>query len=155
MSYNAEEFRKIWEALNEFPIDESAFDFTEIDDIGENHNALLEMASIGEYGSFKITVYGGEGPIPHFHIYDKQTKRKICLKIGKAEYFKHGQYTNELDRDERKLLQKWLSLPNEDIWMDTKEKSSNYREICIEWNRNNRNCRVDVDQSIPDYAHMR
>ena len=152
MSFDMDTFKDVWDELNGL---EEHFDCSKMDEIEEEHGALLEMAEIGEFQSYKISVFTNEGNIPHFHIYDKQTKRKICLQIGKADYFKHGKYQNELMRDERKTIQEWLSLPNEDAWQDRREVSSNYREICIEWNRNNRDNRVDVNQPIPDYIHMR
>lgn len=131
MSFDRNNFKDIWGELSHL---EEHFDCSEMDE---------------------IVVFENEGNIPHFHVYDKQTKRLICFKIEKAEYFKHGKYQNELMRDERKDLQKWLSLPNEDIWRDKKEISSNYREICIEWNRNNRGNLVDINRKIPDYEHVR
>ena len=152
MSFDNSTFKDIWSELDRL---EEHFECRCMDEIGEEHGAILEMAEIGEFQSYRVSVFTNEGNTPHFHVYDRQTKRLICLKIGKAEYFKHGKYQNELLRDERKDLQRWLALPNEDAWRDRKEVSSNYREICIEWNRNNKGNRVDVDQPIPNYVHMR
>lgn len=152
MSFDRNTFIDYWDELDSL---EEHFNYSEMDVVGEDHGALLEMAAVGEFSSYKITVFENEGNVPHFHVYDKQTKRLICLKIGKPEYFKHGKYQNELDRDERKLLQKWLSLPNEEFWEDNHQVITNYEVICILWNMNNRGNRVDVKQSIPDYIHMR
>lgn len=152
MSFDRNTFKDIWDELSHL---EEHFDCSEMDEIGEDHGAILEMASIGQFQSYKIAVFENEGNIPHFHVYDKQTKRLICFKIEKAEYFKHGKYQNELMRDERKDLQKWLSLPNESMWNASHQVFSNYKMICVLWNMNNKGNEVDVNRKIPDYEHMR
>ena len=151
MSFDRVYFEDFFDELNNL---EEHFDCSEMKEIDEDSGALLEMASVGEFQSYKIAVFENEGNVPHFHIYDKQSKRKICLKIESPEYFKHGKYQNELMRDERKDLQKWLSLPNESIWEDERRVVSNYKVICLLWNMNNKQHKVDINQSISDYIHM-
>lgn len=61
--------------------------------IREDGQILYEMAQIGKFDSFEIWVYGGEGPIPHFHLIKGDQNFpdfEACIKIEKAEYFHHS-----------------------------------------------------------------
>ena len=130
------------------------FDLSDMEAIGEEPSMLLEMAAVGEYGSYKVTVYGGEGSIPHFHIYDKQTKRQICVKILEADYFKHGKYQDELFRDEVKDLAKWLKLPHE-AKRHPNYKITNYERICDLWDENNPKYELPAKITMPDYTKLK
>ena len=77
------------------------FVFGEVD-ISQNFIAedLFGSVSIkGRYKNVKISVYGGEGPIPHFHLRSKEQKNgktlpEICICLFVPCYFDHGDYKN-------------------------------------------------------------
>ena len=45
-----------------------------LESIGETEESLLEMAQVGILDdTILIKIYGGEGPVPHFHFYETQS----------------------------------------------------------------------------------
>lgn len=152
MSFNRDTFVDVWDELNSL---EEHFDCSEMDEIGEDHGAILEMAAVGEFSSYKIAVFENEGNIPHFHVYDKQTKRHVCIKILSPGYFHHGKYQDELDRSETKLLYRWLRLPNESLFKRRKEVITNYEVICDLWEMNNPNHPLPSKIEMPNYSIIR
>ena len=55
-----------------------------------------------------IKVYGGEGPIPHFHIVNKSEGFDCCVCIFDNCYFSHGTHQSILNAVQRKSLNKFL-----------------------------------------------
>ena len=62
-------------------------------------------------GKCKIEVYGGEGPIPHFHIIGLTKKFECCPCIFQPLYFNHGTKTDTLTKNQLKILDSWLREP--------------------------------------------
>lgn len=62
-------------------------------------------------GKCKIEVYGGEGPIPHFHIIGLTKKFECCPCIFQPLYFNHGTKTDKLIKNQLKILDLWLREP--------------------------------------------
>lgn len=117
----------------------------------DNDTMLVEMAEVGRFNKCKVTVYGKEGPIPHFHFYDIPTKRQGCIRIDVAEYFNHGKYNDTLSRDEIKILHMWLTSPHQSFGT---YGLSNYDVICIYWDDNNPNYRMPEKPTMPNYLEI-
>lgn len=136
----------IWEEL-----DKISYRKERLSMMGETEETLLEMAHVGTIdGTIIIKIYSGEGPVPHFHFYEAQSRRKGCLKILEASYFIHGKYLDDLKRDERKELLKWLNERNED------SNTTNWEAICRLWNMNNPTHKINISPlpKIPDYMRI-
>ena len=113
----------------------------------------------------KISVYGGEREIPHFHIKDpegasdkwrKKTGKKkgyeCCVCIEQANYVIHAGKTDTVGESEIRKLIKVLKSP------DTSGEYGNisiYERICIEWNGDKDNIiHVDENGDMPDYSNL-
>lgn len=121
--------------------------------IGETEETLLEMALVGTIDdTLYIKIYGGEGPVPHFHFYSAQDNRKGCIKILEASYFIHGNNLDTLKRWEVKELVEWLQ---EECSYAKKRKLnlSNWECICMLWDQNNPEYELEnPSPNIPDYS---
>lgn len=116
-----------------------------------NSNNLLEMAEVGRFGNFKITVYGKEGPIPHFHFENLGENLKGCIRLDKPEYFKHGAYKDELGNKYKKAMVSWLNSPHKSFG---KYNLTNWQVICIYWSDNNQDSLFGEDTPMPDYNKL-
>lgn len=113
---------------------------------------LTEMARVGEFNNFKVSVYECEGLISHFHIYKGNLKKPefhSCIRIDINEYFLHGNKLDILNSKQRKDLMEWLLSNNEDLDV------SNYTAIIILWNMNNRKLKLNKDREIPNYLELK
>lgn len=110
---------------------------------------LTEMAEIGRYKGLQIKIYGSEGPIPHFHFEDSKRKGCICLK--EAKYFKHGKYQDTLKTKELKDLVEFLKSPHKFFG---KYGMTNWQVICVYWGDNNLDYQVDVELPMPNYLEL-
>ena len=126
-----------------------------LESIGETEETLLEMAQVGVVDdTIIIKVYGGEGPVPHFHFYETQSRRAGCLKILEASYFARGNYLDDLKRDERKELVDWLKALDPEA-LEQGWKRTNWQAICYEWNKNNPQYKLKTpNPPIPDYMKI-
>lgn len=118
------------------------------------HDSLhfQEMARIGNVGDYIISVFSDEGPVPHFHFMNTQNGDQGCIKILACEYFKHGKYKAELNSNERKELQVFLTSPTtEEIY---KDGTTNFKVICHEWNKNNPDKTIDINTTQPNYRNL-
>lgn len=113
-----------------------------------------EMARIGNVADCEARIYSNEGPIPHFHLVRLQDNAEAIVRIDCAEYFSHDNrksfVLNSLDK---KDLIKWLNS------MDDSYKALNidisvYQNICVLWNQNNPNFKINVNLEMPDYTKL-
>lgn len=144
-------FESEFQELKKISEDEERQKFLE--SIGETEESLLEMAQVGILDdTILIKIYGGEGPIPHFHFYETQSKRNGCIKILEASYFPHGgKYLDSLKRDEVKELISWLNNPNE-FYKKRNISMSNWESICTLWDQNNPQYQLENPKpEIPNY----
>lgn len=126
-----------------------------LESIGETEETLLEMAQVGVVDdTIIIKVYGGEGPIPHFHFYETQSRRAGCLKILEASYFAHGNYLDDLKRDEKQELLRWLQKLNSS-YKRRGLSVTNWQSICLLWDQNNPQYKLkNPNPPIPDYMKI-
>ena len=119
----------------------------------KNHETtqLLEMAEVGRIGGMKISVYGGEGPIPHFHFYYDNPSEGGCIRLDKPEYFSHGRHTRTLSSSEKKEMISFLKSPHKSFG---KYGLTNWQVICIYWDDNNKDFPFDKDAPMPDYSKL-
>ena len=112
---------------------------------------LLEMAQIGTFNKYTIIVWTNDpGNIPHFHIVDTSTRGEkfhTCIQIEKPEYFHHTGKEDILSSKERKQLVDFLN--KNDKWGE-----QNWIVLLKEWERNNSNISIDINQPIPDYTNL-
>lgn len=117
-----------------------------------NDNVANEMAQIGTFSKYTIIVWTNDpGNIPHFHIVDSSTRGEkfhTCLKIESPEYFHHSGKEDILNNKERKELLKFLN--SKDKWGE-----QNWIVLLKEWDRNNSNSYIDINQVIPDYLKLK
>lgn len=131
-------FEKEFELLNSFP----------------DKTFLNEMAQIGKFTEYTVFVRTDDpGNIPHFHIWDSNSKGNnfhTCVKILKAEYVHHTGKEGVLNSSDRKELCAFLRLPSED-----EPSKTNWEVLLIEWNRNNSEKKIDVKTPMPDYSLLK
>ena len=117
-----------------------------------NEQLLLEMAEIGRFDGFKIMVYGSEGPVPHFHVENKEEGVSCCVRIDCAEYFQHGKHKDTLERKNVKKLSTFLSSPHKFFG---KHGYNNWQIICVYWNDNNPEYTLDIESTrMPEYSNL-
>lgn len=127
--------------------DEYNFILTE-EEISDNNSRPNFKGSVGKC---KVEVYGGEGPIPHFHILKPDKSFQMCALIYSANYFSHGgKYTDTLNKPQRKILDNWLNEQN------TKYPDfTNWEAIAFQWNLANQKWSINRSDKVkPDYTEM-
>lgn len=126
-------------------------------------NELLEEPRIGfvpvnSTKTIEVYVHPDDGGnIPHFHVRKYSASGKgfeweTCVRFDKAEYFKHGKYTDELpNRKTAKELDKMLRTKR-----SNDPRNRTYWEFAIDmWNENNSAADVDINAIQPDYSQLK
>lgn len=113
-----------------------------------NEELLLEMSEIGRFEGFKICIYGGEGPVPHFHFENKQEGISGCLRLDKPEYFDHSKHKDKLSRKDLKKMINFLKSPHRHFG---KFGMNNWRVICIYWDDDNAGYPFNKEAEMPNY----
>ncbi len=138
-----EKIKNFNEFVNDGTLSEKTFEI--------NDEMLMEMATIGYVGKFKIIVWSNEGGnIPHFHIVDTSTLGRsfhTCVKIEVPEYFHHEGKTGTLNSSQRKALVDFLKKPFD-------EDTSNWEYLIMTWNINGSGKRLSKKMPIPDYTKL-
>ena len=142
-----EKIKNFNEFINNETLNENTF---EIDD-----NMLMEMATIGYIGKFKVFVCGDEGEIPHMHIWDDETNGKkmhTCVCLNKIEYFHHTGKEGVLTPKQKKFLVDFLK----DECKKNKRYKTNWEYALSMWNDNNTNkTQVDETSEVLDYTQLK
>lgn len=117
-------------------------------------NMLMEMARVGFInGKYEIYIHTDDpGNIPHFHIWDKETRGQnfhTCIKIITPEYFHHNGKENILNNKMKKELIEFLQLPSRN-----KRYSTNWEYLVSMWNDNNSNINIPENISMPNYMKL-
>lgn len=132
-------------------------EFKKLNNLTEEY--LVEMARIGWVPTTNvrgIEVYvrtDDGGKIPHFHIRkygDNNTfDWETCVKYTSAEYFKHGNYKDNLPSGFGKKLNTMLKQNN------PKDPGRTYwQSAIIAWNNNNSDVEIPFDLEQPDYSKL-
>lgn len=104
-----------------------------------------------------VSIYGDEGPYPHFHIWSKTGDfKEICIRLDTNRYFKHAYKTGELNSDGRGELMKFLKkkYKKKKDKKDDKFKNATtiYSALCIGWNCDMDNpIKIDPFGKMPNY----
>lgn len=114
-------------------------------------HSLLKMAQVGKFSSYTVSVYGGEGNIPHFHFYTKDRSISGCIRIDKAEYFVHGKCKDKLSAQDKKKFVEWIKSTETPFKKYTNELTV-WEYIRILWDENNEDCRISDDTLMLDYS---
>jgi hypothetical protein len=115
---------------------------------------LLEMARVGFFSDFEVWIRTDDpGNIPHFHVWDRNSKGGLfhtCVKIESPEYFHHTGKEDVFNSKQKKELIEFLNAkPLKAKWHPT-----NWDFIITLWNANNSNTEVDEKQPISDYTTL-
>lgn len=114
---------------------------------------LMEMARVGFFDEYEIYIHTDDpGNIPHFHIWDAETKGNkyhTCIKIEVPEYFHHTGKEDILNHKDKKDLMNFLNSKPKN-----KRFKTNWEYLVSMWNDNNSKIQVDEDKSIPDYTKL-
>ena len=122
----------------------------------ENDHKLLEMANIGSFSGYKVSIYGAEGNIPHLHFYTEGKKKNIygCIRLDMPEYFKHGKHKDDLSSKERKAFVTWIN-SKETPFKRFTDALTVWEYICILWNENNPKYKFDYEKfGITNYENL-
>ena len=114
---------------------------------------LWEMARVGFFDEYEIYIHTDDpGNIPHFHIWDAETrgnKYHTCIRIDKPKYFHHTGKEDILNsRDKRDLIEFLNSKPR------NKRYDTNWEYLVSMWNDNNSKINVAEDIEMPDYTKL-
>lgn len=133
--------------------------FSELDSIYDyeklRESMLLEMARVGfTDDEYEVYIHTEDtGNIPHFHIWDAETRGQkfhTCIKIESPEYFHHTGKEDYLNSSMRKELIKFLkSKPTK-----LKRYDTNWEVVVDMWNANNSKASVPDDPPMPDYTKL-
>ena len=118
--------------------------------IREDGQILYEMSQIGKFDSFEIWIYGGEGPVPHFHLItgnQKSPEFETCIKIKEAEYFHHSGKEGALNSKEKKRLIEFLQKPHHKL------SGTNWEILVAQWGMNNPKYDIPFIE-VPNYREL-
>ncbi len=106
------------------------------------------------YEVFIVTDDDVLSDIPHFH-YRRKEKGKpccfhTCIRIDKAEYYKHTGNEDILSIEQIKDLIKFLNSKS-----SYDKLSNNWEKILISWNSQNENINVDYNLKMPNYINLK
>ena len=122
----------------------------------QKDHQLLEMAYIGTFSGYKVSIFGNEGNIPHLHFYTENKKRNTygCIRLDKADYFKHGKHKDELNSKERKVFIEWIK-SKETPFKRFTDVLIVWEYVCILWNENNPKYMFDYEKvGMPNYDNL-
>lgn len=75
------------------------------------HGKNSKRPSLYGVGDCKISVYGGEGTIPHMHIYNHAGTFKSCVCLYTNQQFPHDEYRDILISKQCKNLDEYMRRP--------------------------------------------
>ena len=130
-------------------------------DLKEPIAKLVNEESFGQinlkkYSNCKLYVYGNEGQIPHFHIFNNDHSFDTCICLHKAMYFVHKNIhrkSEKLSTYQKIILQEYL---NSTI---PEHGTTIWKEMMIFWKGANENCVISNNPDwlkikIPDYTKL-
>ena len=100
-------------------------------------------------GQCNIYVYSNEGTIPHFHIIPKNGIGESCICIYEPLYFNHGGKQLRLNSKQRKILNNWLSSPNEKL-----NSVTNWDIVALSFDNANETNFYNKEAKQPNYSNM-
>ncbi len=112
-----------------------------------------EIARLGflQDKKYEVVICTDDGGfLPHMHIWDYTTrggKFHCCVRLDKAEYFKHTGKEDTLNSIIKKDLIAFLNSPS-------KYFETNWDGLLVLWNENNSEVELDLDIEMPDYTKL-
>lgn len=117
-----------------------------------NKERLCEQASIGytedNYGVF-VSRDNGEDTPHFFYTAEDCTLFFSNICITKPEYYCYDGGLQYLNSKQKEKLIRFLQEPD-----DIEPRKTRWQVLLIEWNRNNPNCKVDINLKMPDYMKL-
>ena len=110
------------------------------------------MLSEGKVGTiefphyYTVCVMDREGMIPHFHIYDKEGRKKkkqkepgihSCVEILRNKYFIHGKHQDKLDKKIQEALDAFMRTTRTEEKYEIAVGKTNYQYTIAQWNEEN------------------
>ena len=111
---------------------------------------LHERARIGFLGNYDVFICTDDSGVPHFHIWDSESKGAkyhTCIKIGCAEYYRHTGTEASLSQTEKENLCAFLKREHNPF-------PTNWEYLICMWNDNNDSIHVDENAEMPDYMQL-
>ena len=110
-----------------------------------------------------VYVFGDEGPYPHFHVYNKDTKgykdlthSGACISLIENKYFNHADHDEELTEEEFNVLADYIMNekvpalhPKKD---GTRRKIPAWRFLISAWNELNQRYQIKPGTKCPEYS---
>lgn len=122
-------------------------------------DSLMEIAKLGKVGKYYISIFSGEGAIPHLHFYTNENdiKNGGAIRLDKAEYFPHGRnYTKKLNANDLDEFIQWLNSYSQEYKVLNYEITT-YQNLCILWRQNNPDFikLLPYNAEQPDYTKIK
>lgn len=122
------------------------------------------MASVGYFSiaknnkpkppKFKVFVNGGDGNVPHMHIWDDDTNGHqfhTCVCLKEIKYFHHDGKESVLDKKQKESLVEFLK----SACVKNKRYKTNWEYTLSMWNDNNTDKpQVDETSDVLDYTTL-
>ena len=100
-------------------------------------NLAEEFGRISKTNEPTISVYGGEGNLPHLHFKNKRVES--CIRLNAPKYFCHESYQDGLNSAERKWFFDWIK--------------SNWVNCVNLWNKDTNQEKISNNiEDIPNYS---
>ena len=168
---NMQDYIRHWASLCESTDSEDIDYGTIIGTFTVDKGSLNEMGSVGRITyphQFYVYIHPNEGMTPHFHVFDRAGMHRsetnkdgfhTCIEIRHNAYFKHAAYTDELDKESMKALDKFMSETRSRPQYRTDIGVTNFVHTVNEWDDNNAEEGnpnwVDPDTTEkPDYTNI-
>jgi len=126
-------------------------EFSVDDDTPEETNGASTDNGKKSDNIIEVWIYGNEGDrIPHLHFKSQKLNLDGCIKLEKAEYFKHCSHTSTLTDKQVKAFYDFMKTNN------YKDKVNNYDLVVNIWNLGvYDNVReIDYMANMPDYSKL-
>ena len=125
-------------------------EFEDCDDIFFNERQV-ESIKLSGIGKVIISVYGKDGPVPHFHLDNDSKKFHTCICIDSIEYFHHGFKNAVLNSSQKEKLIDVLKKTSKIHGFD--EPITDWKRIQHLWNLS-KNLKESVADDMPDYLEL-
>lgn len=101
-------------------------------------------------GPCKVEIYGGEGDVPHMHVFNINKTFEACICIYSNHYFAHGgKYSDKFTSKQSKEFNEWIKQTNSKAPM----LASNWEAAAFLWEVANPDCRYPKNRKVREQPH--
>lgn len=113
----------------------------------ESKNKRFKTKSIGDC---KVEIYGGEGAVPHMHVFNSNKSFEACICIYSNNYFGHGgKYDDKFSSKQCKEFNEWMSKPNTKF----PGQATNWQIAVTLWEVANPDCKFPENRKVKTQPH--